>query len=76
MDPGKVTDILEYNRANAVMWKIYSIPYWLSGILACLGYFSEIGTYISVAGLGLACVPGLYLLVRQYHKIEKRFILR
>ena len=27
----KVRDIPEYNKANARMWKIYSVPYWICG---------------------------------------------
>ena len=30
IDPKTVIDIPEYNRKNAVMWKWYSLPYWLA----------------------------------------------
>ena len=76
VDPAKVTDLAGYNHANALMWKVYSVPYWVSGVFSCLGYFSRLCFYISLAFLCLACVPGMYLLVRWYLKIEKKYILR
>ena len=76
VDPAKVTDIAAYNHANALMWKLYSVPYWLSGMFGCLGCFSKACFYISLAFLGFACLPGIVLLVRQYLKIEKKYILR
>ena len=72
----KVTDVLAYNRANALMWKIYSIPYWLSGAVGSLGFFGDIFTIASAILLFLACFPGIFLLVRRYRKIEEQFFRR
>ncbi len=68
VDPKTVRDIPGYNHANAVMWKLYSIPYWIAGLCS---FFSN-----ALAGivLMLACIPGLAFLFRQYHKIEKEFM--
>lgn len=32
-----ISDVQAYNQANARMWKIYSVPYWVTGII---GLFS------------------------------------
>ena len=74
VDPLKVTDISGYNRANAVMWKVYSIPYWLAGLIGCFGYLGDIFALIATALLVLACFPGIFLLVRRYRKIEKQYM--
>lgn len=72
--PEKVKDIPGYNHANAVMWKHYSIPYWAAAILGCLGVLGEIYTVVAVVLLALACVPGLYFLIRRYRAIEKKYL--
>lgn len=33
IDPDTVSDIPSYNRANAIMWMIYSLPYWTGALL-------------------------------------------
>ena len=36
IDPGTISDIPAYNAENAKLWKQYSVPYFLSGILAIM----------------------------------------
>ena len=76
VDPAKVTDIPAYNRECAVMWKLYSIPYWCCGILTCLNGIDPIFMIASTVVLFLACIPGVFLLAGQYAKIEKQYILK
>lgn len=68
IDPETVTDIPAYNHANAVMWELYSIPYWLAGVCS---FYSELCAGILIM---LASVPGLAYLFWQYGRIEKEFI--
>ena len=74
IDPRNVSDLPSYNHANAVMWKCYSIPYWISGLLSCFAFISE--AYISAGAvmLFLACLPGIPLLIRKYRQIEKTYL--
>ena len=74
VDPMKVADISGYNHANAVMWKVYSVPYWLAGLIGCFGFLGDIFALIAAALLILACFPGIFLLVRRYRKIEKQYM--
>ena len=76
VDPAKVTDINGYNRANGVMWKLYSIPYWVAGILSCLEFLCYGFNIAAAILLFLACFPGLFILVWNYNRIEKRYITR
>ena len=71
-----VRDIPQYNHENAVMWKIYSIPYFLCCVLNVFGLFYEVFTYISVGLLIAACFPGIFFLVAHYRKIEKKYIVK
>lgn len=63
----EITDVEKYNKENAIMWKKYSLWFFVSGI-----------TYIfnSVAGLVLfvsGFTIGLALLIFEYKKIYKRY---
>lgn len=69
-----VSDLHGYNHACAVMWKIYSIPYWFAGILGCLDFISHGFTIVAAISLFLACFPGLLILIWQYKRIEKAYI--
>lgn len=76
INPEWVRDIPQYNLENAVMWKVYSIPYFLCCIFNFLGLHYEVFTYISIFLLIAACFPGLIFLVRHYMKIEKKYIVK
>lgn len=75
VDAHRVSDVTAYNHENAVMWKVYSIPFWLSGLLFTLG---SLGNVFMIAGLIVlfsACFPGLFFLIRKYKQIEKDYIV-
>lgn len=74
--PEKVMNISAYNRACAVMWKFYSVPYWSCGVLACLSGIDRIYMTVSAVLLFLAGIPGSFVLVWQYTKIEKKYIVK
>ena len=74
IDSRRVSDIAAYNHENAVMWKLYSIPYWLAGFLSCFCYISDAFTIAGAVMLFLACFPGLFLLIRKYRQIERNYI--
>ena len=74
IDPDSVSDIPAYNRENGRMWMLYSIPYWIAGVFSL---FIGNAQWCAVAALGLillACFPGLLILIRQYQRIEKKYI--
>ncbi len=67
----EVTNVTDYNKANAKMWLVYSLPYWAAGFL---GLF-----HVTAGGvlIGLACIPGLIFLILYYkQKIEKRYFVK
>lgn len=74
IDPSQISDIAAYNHANARMWKWYSVPYWISGIVSCFGFLGNAYIIAGAAILFLACFPGLYFLIRRYRKIERAYI--
>ena len=76
LKPEWVRDIPAYNHECAVMWKVYSIPYFISGILGLLGMFHVGFTVAMVVVMVGATLPGLILLICHYKKIEKKYIYR
>ena len=67
VDPSTITDVKAYNAENARMWMVYSLWYWVAGI-AWIWSFA-----IAMTALVLGCSVGIVLLVRTYHKIEKKY---
>ena len=67
VDESEITDVKAYNKENAIMWIVYSLWYFASGIL----YF--FAPSISVALLILSCTLGVVILIVAYNRIEKKY---
>ena len=76
VDPGCVSDIPAYNQANSRMWKIYSVPYWLTGLTSILIIFDIRFSILSGILIGLACTVGIGWLLWEHNRIEKKYIIR
>lgn len=63
----EISDIPAYNQANRTMWILYSIPYWISGIVVFR--FPNTAAVLIVA----ACSVGLIWLIRHYKMIERKY---
>ena len=73
ISPETICDIPAYNRANARMWKLYSIPYFMSGFLSLLTPWKDFFLSLSLIPLCLAGTVGVWCLIRTYQKIEKQY---
>ena len=76
IDPQKVRDVAAYNRANAIMWKVYSVPFWIAGILSCLEPLDHLFLILAEILLIISWFPGAFVLIFAYIRLEKRYILR
>lgn len=74
IDPETVTDIAAYNRANSKLWILYSIPYFLAGIMAMFGFYGKWAVIVAVIIAVSAAFPGTFLLIQGYHRIERKYI--
>lgn len=65
--PETIKDIPAYNRANGIMWIVYSLIFWAASVL---GIFK-----ISVAGLvvGIGSIAGIPFLIIAYKKILRKY---
>ena len=74
VDPKTVVDIPAYNRENARMWKVYSVPYWLCGIFALLSIINIQFSAVSHIMIIVATV-GIVWLILRYNRICKKYIV-
>lgn len=72
--PESVTDIPAYNHACARLWKRFSIPCWLLGILSLLLPLGNWTAILGLVDLVLWGTAGLWWLIRSYKRIERQYI--
>lgn len=67
VNPEEITNISAYNRANGLMWLIYTICMVVASILSLFSIL------IGVILLVIICVPGTIALVIAYNRIYKKY---
>lgn len=67
IDTNTITDIKKYNQENALMWKVYSLCYFVSAIVGIWN------TLLCVILLIFSCSVGIVFLVIQYHRILRKY---
>ena len=65
-----VTDVKAHNKAHGVMWKKYSIWFWIAGIVYL------VNEKIALILIILACTVGIIHLYKTYKKIEKMYVVK
>ena len=65
--PEEIADIPAYNRANGMMWALYALAIFLSGVLTL---FSESAGAIL---LMVILLPGLGVLIFVYYRIYNKY---
>lgn len=63
----EISDIAAYNRANGIMWIVFSLPMWVSTILGALNM--KAGGIILTAG----CIISVPVLPMIYAKIYRKY---
>ena len=76
VDPKTISDVPAYNRANSRMWKQFSVPFWMCGVLSIGSLWADwcaVGyTILIFAG---SVVGGIGLVLR-YQKICREYDTR
>ncbi|RBP60348.1 hypothetical protein DES36_1164 [Alkalibaculum bacchi] len=65
--PEEIADIPSYNRANGLMWAIYTVCMVVTGILSLFSI--EAGAILLV----IICVPGIVVLIVAYNRIYNKY---
>ena len=63
----ELTDVKAYNRANGIMWLLYSVPMWVAAVL----YF--VNKNAAVISLVIWGTFGLGILIYAYHRIYEKY---
>ena len=63
----EITDVPAYNKANGTMWILYSLWYWVAGLLYV--FFPMAAVIVMVVGATVGTVP----LIIGYHRIYKKY---
>lgn len=66
----KIKDVKAYNRAVGKMWLIFSILFFIGGII---DFFSPLFSIILFA---FTCIVGIGGIVWCYHKIEEKYYIK
>ena len=63
----EITDIPAYNRANGIMWLVFSLGFWAAAILGCF--------HVPAAGIlvMVTCLLGIPGLLIAYNRIYKKY---
>lgn len=65
--PEEIVDIPSYNRANGLMWAIYTVCMLVTGVLSLFSIMT--GAIL----LGIVCVPGMVVLIVAYNRIYNKY---
>ena len=76
VDPKTITNVPAYNRANARMWKKFSVPFWMCGVLAIASVWAEWCTAAYTILIFAGSIGGGIWLVLRYQKISKTYAVR
>ena len=63
----QLTDVAAYNRANGIMWLLFSLGFWAAAVLSLLN--------VPAAGIltALWCLGGIPGLIVAYNRIYKKY---
>ena len=73
IDPKTISDIPAYNRENAKLWKMFSVPFWFCAGCAFGSIWMETLMTVSIIILVLGCTVGIGWLVWKYSKIHRKY---
>ena len=63
----QLTDVAAYNRANGIMWIVFSLGFWVAALLGCFNVPAG-GVLVMVT-----CLVGIPGLVIAYNRIYKKY---
>jgi len=76
VDSKTISDIPAYNRDNEIMWKTYSVPFWICAASAISSIWVKEMMIVSIIMLVLGCTVGIVWLVLRYQRILKTYKIR
>ena len=76
VDPGIITNIPAYNRENSRMWKQFSVPFWMCGVLAIASLWADWCAAAYTILIFAGSIGGGIWLVLRYQRIAGKYDAR
>ena len=73
VDPKTISNVPAYNRANGKMWKQFSVPFWMCGVLAIGSLWADWCAVGYTILIFVGSIAGGVGLVLRYNKIRKKY---
>ena len=73
VDPKTISNVPAYNRENGKMWKQFSVPFWMCGVLAIGSLWADWCAVGYTILIFVGSIAGGVGLVLRYNKIRKKY---
>ena len=73
VDPKTISNVPAYNRANGKMWKQFSVPFWMCGVLAIGSLWADWCAVGYTILIFVGSIAGGVGLVLRYNKIRQKY---
>ena len=73
VDPRTISNVPAYNRENGKMWKQFSVPFWMCGILAIGSFWADWCAVGYTILIFVGSLAGSVWLVLRYQRIRKKY---
>ena len=73
VDTKTISNVPAYNRANGRMWKQFSVPFWMCGILSIGSLWADWCAVAYTILIFAGSIGGGIWLVLRYNKIRKKY---
>ena len=73
VDPKTISNVPAYNRANGKMWKQFSVPFWMCGVLAIASLWAQWCAVAYTILIFAGSIGGAVWLLLRYQQILKKY---
>ena len=73
VDPKTISNVPAYNRANGRMWKQFSVPFWMCGILSIGSLWADWCAVAYTILIFAGSIGGGIWLALRYNQIRKKY---
>ena len=73
VDAGTITNVAAYNRENARMWKQYSVPFWMCGVLSIASIWARWCAAAYTILIFAGSIGGAIWLAVRYQQISRKY---
>lgn len=73
VDPKTISNVSAYNRENGRMWKQFSVPFWMCGVLAIGSLWAQWCAMAYTILIFVGSIGGAIWLLLRYQQISKKY---